>query len=195
MSWNRLSGPGGLNFANGAAATTTASPAFGGAYTLRLTATDGDITTFADVSAAITGGPLSYSQWASSHGLPGDGTGSGALTANPAKDGITNAMKFALGLDPNVPSYGGRFLAGTITVSGQTYLMTTYIRSEPPPTGVIYAVTTCSDISTWSTVETVGVSSTPDVPATGLRTIIVRDSVPMASPNEKRFISLEVSVP
>lgn len=193
--WNKLSGLGSLSFANAAAATTTATPSLGGAYTLRLTASDGDITTFADVAASITGGPLTYSQWASSHGLPGDGTGLGALTAIPAKDGITNAMKFALGLDPNVRGNGGRLLSGTIAVAGQTYLMTTYVRPEPPPTGVLYAVKTCSDISTWATVETVEVSSTPDVPATGLRTIIVRDTVPMASPNSKRFIRLEVSVP
>ena len=73
--------------------------------------------------------------------------------------------------------------------------MTTYVRTEPPPTGVLHAVKTCSDISTWATVETVEVSSTPDVPATGLRTIIVRDTVPMASPTARRFIRLEVSVP
>lgn len=197
VGWNKLAGPGSLIFANSAAATTTATPSLAGEYTLRLSASDGDIVTFADVSASISGGsaPMDFGQWAISHGLPGDGTGLGAPDAMPAHDGIPNAMKFALGIDPNIAGYQGHVISGTVSESGENYLAITYIRPEPPPGGVTYDVKTCGDLSGWSTIETGEVSSTPDSPTAGFRTIIVRDTAPTSGLGANRFIRLEVGTP
>lgn len=197
VGWSKQAGPGSLIFANDAMATTTATPSLAGDYTLRLTASDGDIVTFADVLASISGGatPTDFSGWALSHGLPGDGTGLGAPGATPAHDGITNAMKFALGIDPNVAGYQGHLITGTVADAGEEYLSITYVRPEPPPVGVTYEVRTCDDMSGWSTLETQEVNSTPDTPTAGLRTVIVRDTVPMATSDATRFIHLEVATP
>ena len=70
-----------------------------GTYTLTVQATDnqGQTTTSAPVMVTALQ-PLSFSLWVSNKGLGG----ANALdTAFPAKDGISNLMKYALGLDPH----------------------------------------------------------------------------------------------
>jgi len=133
-----------------------------------------------------------YQQWLVANGLPSDGSGSGAKTASPLGDGVSNEMKFALGLSLATRGYGGRVAHGTTTVSGSRYLTLTYVRPEPAPSGVGYAVQTGSNLAGWSATDTVQVSSTV---AGGLRTTVVRDSRPMGAVNPKRFIRLEATVP
>ncbi len=186
--WFQVSGPGSVNFANPAIASTSATASQDGSYTLRLTASDGAITTFADLAANIT--LTAYQQWLKDNGLPVDGSGSGAPMATPLGDGVTNAMKYALGIAPNVQGYGGHVATGKVNESGQDYLSLTYITPEPAPLGVTYAVKTNSDLGTWSAVDTQLVSSTVNG---GLRTTVVRDTHPMTE--QKRFIRLEVVVP
>ncbi len=197
LGWSKAFGPGTVSFSNMAVATTSAIMSLEGEYVLRLTATDGGIITFADVMASISpaSGPMDFSGWAISHDLPGDGTGLGAPDAKPANDGITNAMKFALGIDPHVAGYQGHMTQGTVTESGETYLSLTYVRPEPPPVGVSYAVKTRGDMSSGTVSDAVEFSSTPDVPAPGLRTVVARDTVPMSDHEAMCFIHLEVVVP
>ncbi len=190
LGWTLASGPGGINFGSPTSASTTATAATGGAYVLRLSATDGAITTFADVRATITG--TAYQQWLSDNNLPPDGSGNGAPNANPSGDGVSNAMKFALGLAVNSQGYAGRLSSGKTNVSGVDYLSLTYTRPEPVPSGVGYLVKTSPDLTNWSAAETVEVAN--DVTG-GLRTITVRDSMPMDGTQPKRFIHLEVTVP
>ena len=133
-----------------------------------------------------------YQQWLVANGLPSDGTGSGAKTASPLGDGVSNEMKYALGLSLSTRGYGGRVTHGTTTVSGSKYLTLTYIRPEPAPSGVSYAVEVGSNLTSWNSTETAQVSSTV---AGGLRTTVVRDTRPMSAANPKRFICLEATVP
>ena len=148
-----------------------------------------DIGAYEFVSTA----PLTpYQQWLVANGLPSDGTGNGAKTAAPLGDGVTNEMKFALGLSLSTRGYGGRVAHGTTTVSGSKYLTLTYIRPEPAPSGVTYAVEVGSNLASWNSTETAQVSSTV---AGGLRTTVVRDTRPMGAANPKRFICLEATVP
>jgi hypothetical protein len=163
----------------------------GGNYTLRLTASDGEITTFADLTASITGGST-YDQWLLANGLPPDASGYGSRSATPLNDGISNAMKFALGLDLNTRGLGDRLTTGKVNDSGQEYLALTYTTPEPAPSGVIYTVTTSPDLVNWSALETVPVSSTTSGGV--LRTTTVRDTQ-SAGTTQKRFIRLEVTLP
>jgi hypothetical protein len=58
-SWSKQSGPGTVAFANASAASTTATFSASGSYVLRLTATDGALTAFDEVSVSVSdaGGP------------------------------------------------------------------------------------------------------------------------------------------
>jgi hypothetical protein len=132
-----------------------------------------------------------FAAWADTYGLPTDGTGDGSPTAILAGDGITNLMKYALGIDPDIAGYQSHLTTGTVNVSGSDYLSLTYTRPEPAPTGVTYTPQACSDLAAWSGNGTVEVSS----PASGgLRTITVRDGTAVSAA-PRRFLRLKVTAP
>ncbi len=133
-----------------------------------------------------------YHLWLKTHGLPMDGSGNGAPTATPAKDDIPNAIKYALGLTPSIPSYYGRVSSSTISEGGERSITLTYIRPDPAPAGVLYKVLVGSDLTGWNSAQTLEISS---LPANNLRTITTRDTVPISAANPQRFIRLEVTLP
>ena len=100
LGWTLLNGPGAVTFGNPATASTTATFAQPGAYALRLTASDGAITSFANTAATISV-PPGIATWRFTYFGTTDATGSRADTANPAGDGFTNLLKYALNLNPN----------------------------------------------------------------------------------------------
>jgi len=55
-----------------------------------------------------------YSQWLTENNLPADASGTGALLAAPAGDGIPNLLKFGLGLTPGVKKKGGVYSGDTV---------------------------------------------------------------------------------
>lgn len=131
-----------------------------------------------------------YQQWLAANGLPTDGSGNGAPEANPSGDGVSNEMKFALGLPVSSPGVDGRVTTGKVVVGGKSYLMLTYLRPEPAPAGASYLVRVSGNLVDWSATDTVEVSSTVE---SGLRRITVRDTVPASQAGVGRFIRLEVS--
>ncbi len=190
FAWTKASGPAGVTFTTPAASSTDATAAAGGVYVIRLSASDGQITTFADALATITASSA-YQSWLTANALPSDGTGDGAPTANPSGDGVPNAFKFALGLNVNDPGYAGRMTTEVLDVSGADHLSLTYTRPDPAPAGVVYTVKVSSDLATWSAAQTVEVSNST---AGDLRTITVRDTEALGAV-PRRFIRLEISVP
>ncbi len=56
-TWSKLSGPGTVTFGNAASLSTTASFSVAGAYVLRLTAFDGDLTSTDDMSVTLSTAP------------------------------------------------------------------------------------------------------------------------------------------
>jgi hypothetical protein len=131
-----------------------------------------------------------YQQWLIANNLPPDGSGNGAPEANSSGDGVSNEMKFALGLPVNSPGYDGRVTTGKIQVDGKNYLTLTYVRPEPPPAGVSYGVRVSGDLASWTATEVVEVSNTVEG---NLRRITVRDAVAITGQLPGRFIRLEVS--
>jgi parallel beta-helix repeat protein len=133
----------------------------------------------------------SYTAWLTANGLPGDGSGLGAKTANPSGDGVVNEMKFALGIPVTTLGYGGRVTTGTTTISNQLYLTLTFTCPEPAPAGVAYAVKTAAGLTGWSATT---VAETSNTVSGGLRTRTYRDTVAIGS-SAKRFIRLEATAP
>ncbi len=62
IRWSRVSGPGGVNFADARSASTTATFRRAGTYVLRLTANDGALSTSDDITVKVNRATLSISQ-------------------------------------------------------------------------------------------------------------------------------------
>ncbi len=168
------------------AVTLTANTSF---YLLSQETAGGD--QWYDFSFAASGTPTGYQSWLLANGLPMDASGAGSATANPASDGLSNLLKYALGLSPDISGHGGRLGSGTVTDSKNRYLSLTYTRPEPAPSGITYSVEAASDITSWTSS---GVMETGNFVADGLRTITLRDAVPLSG-SPKRFMHLKVSKP
>ena len=145
---------------------------------------------WADVVPSSAPPLTGFAAWANSHGLPTDGTGNGAPGAILAGDGITNLMKYALGINPQVSGYQGRLTTGKVTDSGSDYLNITYIRPDPAPIGLSYVPEASPDLFTWSTA---GIVSTPSTPSGGLCTVSVRDNTAIGS-ETRRFLRVKAVV-
>jgi hypothetical protein len=170
-----------------ASLTTSSLPAVAGNQLYRVVALNayGEATP----SLPVTLAPLNdIEAWRMAGGLPLDGSAEGSHTATPAGDGITNLMKFALGIDARVPGYQGHHSFAAIEDAGAEYLSLTYTRPEPAPEGISYIVEVGRDLSLWSDADTQLLSS---VVVDGLRTVTVGDKISMGL-EQKRFIRLRI---
>jgi hypothetical protein len=180
-------------FGPGVSTFTDTAVVAGAVYDYRVMAFSGATDSAWTTSSAIAPGtPSAYTLWLELRGLPMDGSGQGAPLASPSGDGIANAIKFGLNINPFLSGYLGRLTHGLTSDGGQTYVSLTYIRPEPPPAGVTYRVRTGSDLLGWSAAETFEVSN---VVTGSVRTITVRDTQPANEANPHRFIRLEVTLP
>jgi Right handed beta helix region len=106
--------------------------------------------------------------------------------ANPAHDGITNLMKYALGLNPAV-SYGGTSpgmsLTGT-TSGGASSLALTFSGTAKD---ITYSVQATSDLAAWTTLYQSTVGQPPGE-------IIISDTIPVSSA-QRRFMRLQAAGP
>ena len=91
-NWSQVSGPATLTIPNPTSISTTTTPAVAGSYGLQFTASDGAITTVANIGATIA--TETYASWATSYGLP-----TNTPNAILQSDGLTNLFKYALGLN------------------------------------------------------------------------------------------------
>ncbi len=133
-----------------------------------------------------------YADWLVANGLPPDGSGNGDPDAAPRGDGVSNAMKFALGLAADARGYGGRVSTGIHAAGGQRYLSLTFTHPDPAPAGVVYRVQSAPGLAGWSSTATAVVSESV---AGGLRTRVLRDTVPIGGGSARRFIRLAVELP
>ena len=152
---------------------------------------DGNYLAASDVPEALTVQPT-FSAYASQYfnqAQLADPTVSGP-TANPAHDGMSNLLKYALGLDPTLPdAQSGAPVISTANGS----LTLTFVR-PPGLTGITYVPEVSGDLATWSS----GPAATQTVSTTLLdaqhEQVVVRDLVPISG-TTKRFIRLEVKQP
>ena len=102
---------GGVTFTSAAAVDTGVTFETTGNYRLRLTASDGAITTFDDTTANVTVGAIL--SWRQTHFGTTSSTGNSANTADMDGDGLVNLVEYALLTSPTAP--GGAPLAVTTT--------------------------------------------------------------------------------
>lgn len=132
----------------------------------------------------------SYHTWLAANGLPEDGSGVGEPGTSANGDGVSNALKFALGLPASSAGYAGRVRGELGGSDAERYNTLTYTRPEPAPEGKRYVVEVCGDLLGWNAEETEEISNTLK---DGLRTVTTRDRVPAGKDAPSRFIRLRVS--
>jgi hypothetical protein len=138
-------------------------------------------------SASVSATPYaSYPQWIYSWFGANPPADQAAETATPADDGITNLMKYALGMNPTIASSGTsvQLPAVATTTSGSNgYLSLTFTGAA---TDVIYTVEATSNLNnSWSTLMTWPQGNPPG-------TVTVSDTSPILS-TPRRFIRLDVT--
>jgi hypothetical protein len=123
--WSLVSGPGTAAFGNAADATTTVTFSHPGIYQLRLSAANAFGETSAMLAVSVTDPPAAdpFALWAAGQfnlteladpGISGP-------NATPAGDGLSNLLKYALGLPAKTPSTSGITLAESNGVWHLTY--------------------------------------------------------------------------
>lgn len=135
-----------------------------------------------------------YDQWRAGVFTPTELLNSGfsGPNATPANDGITNLLKYALGLNPKVDGSAGLPRTEYVNISGSVYQQIRLV--VPSNTAVTYAGEVSPDLLTAfsSASSDVEVIVQPDVPTVGQTTRIFRDRTPVT--NNKRFIRLRVDL-
>ncbi len=107
------------------------------------------------------------------------------MNDDPAGDGVSNILKYGLGLDPLVVATNLVPQAQVMTVQGVERLVLT-VNKNADALGVIYTVEGSSDLAAWSSNGLIIVSDTPT-------TLTVADGAPLSQTN-RRFLRLRVSL-
>jgi hypothetical protein len=170
--------PNGLSLSTSGAISGT--PTLGGVFTGTVTASNG-VTPVATQNFTITISST-YTAWVQQEDL----TGNQALaTAIVSPDGLTNLMKYALGLSPfTIYNPGSTGLPGVqvANVSGTNYLTLTFTGVASDLT---YKVQASSDLANWSTIQTFAGTPPPG-------TVTVQDTQ-ATSASSQRYMRLQVS--
>lgn len=134
----------------------------------------------ADLSGRSFAALTAFQSWLSGYSLPADGTGAGALSADPDGDGLSNLLEYALGGNP--ASNASAPAPQTEVADNSLQLVFFRARSD-----LTYQVEGSSDLSTWSTLAT-----NPGQVGTN---VTVPDPVALDSAQPRRFLRLRVTNP
>ncbi|MEZ4659727.1 MAG: DNRLRE domain-containing protein [Caldilineaceae bacterium] len=138
MAWSRQSGPGSVTFGNASSPSTTASFTQPGTYVLRLTASDGSLTSFDEVTITV-------------NDAGGGGSGGSTLTFVPVADamvksssatrnyGSDSTLRLRGGSDPLYNSYL-QFNVSGLSGAVQSAKLRLYVTDGSDVGGAVYAV-------------------------------------------------------
>jgi hypothetical protein len=115
-TWSVISSPagGGATFANDSALNTTATFTAAGVYVLRLTADDGMVSAYDDVTITVTDGTTgldAFNDWT----IGGGGGGGVTFTGDSNSDGIADGMAWLLGADGPTQDANGLLPQSAVT--------------------------------------------------------------------------------
>jgi hypothetical protein len=136
-----------------------------------------------------------FEQWqlAEFGSVPAAESAAAADTANPAGDGISNLMKYALDLNPYVQGSSGLPAGSVMAIGGSNYLTLTFLRPHPAPGDITYNVETTNSLPGGSWTPSVVVAGYPVNNGNGTETMRERSASPASSPSQ--FIRLRVTGP
>jgi uncharacterized delta-60 repeat protein len=135
----------------------------------------------------VTGGTMTVGDWAAQGGVPTNRRG---YLDTPAGDGVTNLMKFALGVPPLDDATAHLPTATTYAQSGQPLAVALLFAKNPGAQGVRYALEVSDGLATWTEVAAVldVLGTNPD----GTQLVRLREAVPPAV--ARRFARLKVEL-
>jgi hypothetical protein len=116
-------------------------------------------------------------------------------TADPAGDGISNLMKYALNIEPWTSGVAGLPAGSIVTTSSGSYLTITYTQVISA-IDLTYTVQVSPDLNTWY--SGTGYTNPPFATANAdgvTETVTVQSAVPMTSGTSGQFIRLQVTGP
>jgi hypothetical protein len=133
--------------------------------------------------------PMDYTQWTTSkfYSVGLTNANVSAPLGDPDGNGIPNLMKYALGMDPNVPSIAGLPQLSIITTNNNQFLTLSYY-PNPYATNLEYVVEVSNDLINWNS----GSGYTYQLTPNGQTPVVVSDWYPMSA-NIQRFMHLRVS--
>ena len=152
--------------------------------------------------SALASLPATIAGWRYTHfGSGSPVPGLSGITDSPAGDGLTNLLKYALGIVPTqnqIPVPASQSELPTVevrTLNSQEMLTISFTRNKTA-SDVSFLVDVSSDLTgAWTALDPLlaanQVSVTDNSPRTGLQTIVVKDTQPVSSQG-KRFIRLRV---
>ncbi len=196
-SWSLLSGPAAVSFSNpdSNGIDTTATLSAPGAYTLRLTADDGDITTFADLSVTAIDG-RDYQGWSEVYTTLSEAER--ALDANPDLDTLNNLEEYAYGGNPAQAETSGEGILPTYSVvqdGGSDYFEFQFRRRRDfADRGLSYIpeFSPTMEDGSWTT-EGISITSTTEVDVLfELVTIRIDDAI--TAVNNKGFVRMRIEL-
>jgi len=164
--------------------TVTYSPSVKGVQNGNLQIASSDPATNPFVINLTGTGLTQLEYWRLLHFGTSDDTGDHADNATPQHDGISNLLKFAMGMDPTVPGRQTWFLG-----ANGANLQFVYPRSKAAVAdGILFTVEWSDDLASWSDS---GVTETAEDQGATLK---VTASIPMGS-KRHRFVHLRVTTP
>ena len=201
VQWSKSSGVSPLAFSSLSAVSTQATPASEGYLTLRLTADNGSVSTFAETGLTISAPASGFASWSAATPWPqgADFSASG----DPDRDGLPNLLEYALSFDPLSADPSANHPSAS-TVDG--HLAFTFTR-DPARNTLTYEVQASPDLSpgSWTTLARSaagaattdvngGTSSINETTEGGLRRVTITDATPLNGVS-RRFLRLNVAQP
>ena len=185
--------PGGLSV-NTSTGLISGTPTTPGNVSISLSATNGTGTGTATLGLTVVSNYTTFSNWQSANFTSAElqnAAISGPL-ATPAGDGISNLLKYALGLPAKRIGTASLPTQSFTTVGTARYLTLTYIHNKAA-TDLTLNVQASSDLTNWNagTTYTTEISRTPN--ADGSETVVTRDNTAVSASAVKRFLRLQVS--
>lgn len=140
----------------------------------------------------VIGGTMTFVQWTAQMGKVGAGyvpVGKRGALNTPLDDGVSNLMKFALGVPPMESAGANLPVATTFTAPGESLALALVFAKNTQGQGVRYALEASSDLSSWYEVESTTdlLGANPD----GTELVRLREIAPPAGP-AARFALLKV---
>jgi hypothetical protein len=190
ISWSRVSGPGTVTFSAPNAANTTATFSQAGSYVLRLTASDGPLSSSDDVSITVTTPPAGGTNGLTAQYFNDPGTGSRFTTLVLTR--VDQSVDFNWGSSAPAPSVGSNNYSVRWTGFVEAPVTGTYVFSTVSDDGIRLWVNGQQVINNWTihgatTNTSAGITLTAGVrytirldyfEATGLATARLRWSYP-----------------
>lgn len=129
--------------------TLSISSPLAGAYTYWVRATN-PYGVADSRTATVTVSPVLYADWLVQNGLPSNGSGLGAFGASPNGDGVSNLLKYVLGMNAYErfdANHGPQI--GTRNIGGSNYLTLKFVQSLTTQTAQL-SVEESTSLSNWS---------------------------------------------